>query len=192
VELGPVLISALVAIGFGGLAGAAYSNWQAGQRSKEATQRVRAVVSADVRLARNVIGHNATVAGFGVESAAYSFIRYPTRNYELLIFSGEIIVLSRWMLDPLMGYLQQVYHVNSMIEMFEKLRIEIAARPNTLLHGTMGSCLVGIKRYSEDISQVLDSLERALQEEEDNRGKEKLLAWWRLWLTKLTFKPDNL
>ncbi len=184
-ELGPVLISALVAIGFGGLAGAAYSNWQAGQRSKGAANRVRAVVSADVRLARNIIRHNATVAGFGVESAAYSFIRYPTRNYEQLIFSGEIVVLSGWMLDPLMDYLQQAYHVNSMIEMFEKLRIENAARPTNLLHGTMGSSLVGTQRYSQDISQVLDSLEWALQEEEDNRGKEKLIAWWRLWWTKV-------
>jgi hypothetical protein len=66
----------------------------------------------------------------------------PTQAYELLLFSGQSMLLADVpILDPLMEYLQQAYHVNAMIGRFEQL------------DGGEGNTRIRAQRYTVQIGE---------------------------------------
>lgn len=149
-ELLRLVASALVSMLAGGFAGAVYTNWQTGRRSKATATRVIAALEADLFRLREICTHNARTGDHSEQDRPRAFIHFPTQTYELLLFSGQTATLSdRSTLEAVMAYLQQAEHLNSMIRLFEQIEAQTSGLANAPLWPKKALYVQVIKEYCD-------------------------------------------
>lgn len=162
VALVPLLITAIVSLAGGGLAGAILNARETSQRTEEINRRVIATVRVDLDRLDEILAHNVRTVVVD-EERARAFVRFPTQTYEILLFGGQFELLSNGrLIEALVAYLNQAYHANAMIGLFEQLEVQ-APEPGSARWQKRREYLLSINQISKnDMPQVLTDLRSAL------------------------------
>ena len=173
--LAQVLLSTVVSLCAGGLAGAIYTNSQTNKRSAAASRQVLAALLSDSKRLGNVVVHNDRTAKPVDQERPRAFIKFPTQTYELALFGGQLASHHPGATEAVLDYLHQAHHVNAMITLFEALEAQPGALPRAPLAAKKAQYLAGIAEYCEGpMGRVTLALEKALEAGAQAASKRRL------------------
>lgn len=106
-----------------GTGGTVWEEVQYRRRERRDIKQLRAAVSEYVESTFRICYHNQRSVGHAEQGTTYAFIPFPTEPYETLLFTGRLPLLSSDVdKDAIIAYLEQAYHLNSMMNRYDLTR----------------------------------------------------------------------